>query len=113
MDEICKEADLPKQYLVKIFAMLARADLVRPMRGKHGGYLLARSPDDICLLEVIEAVEGPLALNFCQHDPPQCDDEACPARETWAELQQTFKEKLAQVKISAICHRPCSTEADK
>lgn len=107
MDVICSEADLPKQYLVKIFSMLARADIVRPVRGKHGGYLLSRGADAISLLEVIEAVEGPLALNFCQHDPPQCEDERCPARAVWRELQETMKAKLAEVKLAAVCHLPC------
>jgi len=101
MDLICSEADLPKQYLVKIFAMLARVGLVRPVRGKHGGYLLGRPAEDISLLEVIEAVEGPIALNFCQIHPPQCDNEDCAIRSVWCELQQTFRDKLESVSMAA------------
>jgi Rrf2 family transcriptional regulator, iron-sulfur cluster assembly transcription factor len=100
MDLICAEADLPKQYLVKIFAMLARVGLVRPVRGKHGGYLLGRPAEDISLLEVIEAVEGPIALNFCQAQPPQCDNEDCGIRTVWCELQQLFKDKLSNVNMA-------------
>ena len=100
MDFICAEADLPKQYLVKIFAMLARVGLVRPVRGKHGGYLLGRPAEDISLLEVIEAVEGPIALNFCQIHPPQCDNEDCSIRSVWCELQQMFKDKLEGVSMA-------------
>nr|MBC8372009.1 Rrf2 family transcriptional regulator [Planctomycetota bacterium] len=73
LNSICEEQDISKQYLVKIFASLARAGLVRPVRGKLGGYLLAREPAQISILDLMEAVEGPIAVNFCQHDPPRCD----------------------------------------
>ncbi len=103
MDVICAEADLPKQYLVKIFAMLARVGLVRPVRGKHGGYLLGRPAEDISLLEVIEAVEGPVALNLCQISPAQCDNEDCAIRPVWTELQELFVQKLGSVNIGFGC----------
>ena len=72
LDAICEARGLSKQYLVKIFSSLTRAGLVTPVRGKKGGYLLARDPADICLLQIIEAAEGPIAVNFSQHDPPRC-----------------------------------------
>jgi Rrf2 family protein len=87
LDEICRRRELPRQYLAKIFAMLSRAGLVNPVRGKGGGHVLARSPEQISLLDVIEAVEGPFALNLCQHSPPRCDEEDCPVRPVWTELQ--------------------------
>ena len=102
LDVICKEGDLPKQYLIKIFSLLAKADLVRPIRGKRGGYLLGRAAGEITLLEIIESIQGPLALNFCQHAPSRCDDEDCPAREVWAELQKTMTDKLASVSLADI-----------
>ena len=109
MDVICAEADLPKQYLVKIFAMLARVGLVRPVRGKRGGYLLGRPAEDISLLDVIEAVEGPVALNLCQIRPPQCENKDCAIRPIWAELQETFKAKLAGVNMAAASQCPGKT----
>lgn len=94
LDSICEARDLSKQYLVKIFASLARAGLVTPVRGKRGGYLLARQPSEISLLELIEAVEGPVAMNFCQHDPPRCDQTECPLRSMWSEIQEFVCDKL-------------------
>lgn len=94
LDEICRRRKLPRQYLAKIFAMLARADLVDPVRGKGGGHVLARSPKDITLLEVIEAVEGPLAMNLCQHTPPKCNLVDCPIRPVWAEIQEDIRSIL-------------------
>jgi Rrf2 family protein len=101
LSRICAARDLPKQYLVKIFASLAKADIVTPIRGKRGGYVMARDPDDVTLLEVIEAVEGPIALNFCQHDPPKCDREDCPLRGLWTELQEIVCRKLSGVTIGS------------
>ncbi len=95
LEKICSRRDLPKQYLVKIFASLSRAGLVTPVRGKRGGYMLARDPKDVSLLQLIEAIEGPLALNLCQQNPCGCDEVDCPIRPLWRDLQQTVCEKLA------------------
>ena len=100
LDTICKMRDLSKQYLVKIFASLSRAKLITPIRGKKGGYLLAREPKDITILEIIEAVEGPVTLNFCQSSPPQCERYSCPMREVWAELQDTIRTKLESMTLA-------------
>ena len=99
LKSICESRDLPRQYLVKLFSVLAKADIITAVRGKRGGYVLSRDPGQISLLEIVEAVEGPIALNLCQHNPPRCDQVDCPMRTIWADLQFTFREKLAEVKI--------------
>ena len=105
LKEICQRRDLPREYLVKIFSMLTKAGLVTPIRGKKGGYVLARSPEDISLLEVIEAVEGRISLNYCQHDPPQCDEDDCLVRPIWTELQHIVRDKLASSSLAEVCPR--------
>jgi Rrf2 family cysteine metabolism transcriptional repressor len=99
LDAICEERGLSKQYLVKIFSMLTRAGLVTPVRGKKGGYLLARDPGDVNLLELVEAVEGPMAVNFCQHVPPQCDKSECGLRTMWSEIQGFICDKLGNTTL--------------
>ncbi len=100
LDSICAKRDLPKQYMVKIFSSLARAGLVTPVRGKRGGYMLSRAPKDVSLLDIIEAVEGPVALNYCQQDPPQCDEDSCPIRSVWDNLQQAVCSSLGAMHLS-------------
>jgi Rrf2 family protein len=100
LDTICARRKLPKQYLTKIFSMLVRVGIVSPIRGKGGGYILARDPATITLLEIVEAVEGPVFLNFCQQIPCQCDEVSCAIRPVWNELQETVRQKLSQVRIS-------------
>ena len=99
LDAICKARDLPKQYLIKLFAMLSRAGLIVPVRGKGGGYKLAREPKDISLLEVIEAIEGPIAVNLCQETPIRCDFDACPVRPVWGDIQGYIQNKLSSVTL--------------
>jgi Rrf2 family protein len=100
LDAVCKRRKLPKQYLTKLFSNLAKAGLIHPVRGKGGGYTLTRSPDQISLLQVIEAVEGPIILNLCQHAPPQCGRELCKIRPMWADLQKTVREKLSALTLA-------------
>ncbi len=95
LDAVCACRKLPKDYLVKIFKSLAKADLITPIRGKKGGYILARDPKDISMLEVIEAVEGPIVLNLCQHVPSKCQEIGCPMRDVWADLQKVIRQRLA------------------
>ena len=99
LETICSERDLPKQYLVKIFGSLAKAGLIIPVRGKRGGYLLTREPKRITLLQLVEAVEGPIFQTFCQQDPPKCKELNCPMRPIWAELQHIIRDKLGAVTL--------------
>ncbi|MHC4716370.1 MAG: RrF2 family transcriptional regulator, partial [Planctomycetota bacterium] len=88
LEEICRARDLPRDYMARIFSLLSRAELIVAVRGKHGGYRLGRSPEAITLLEVIEAIDGPLAMNLCQHDPPLCEEVGCPVRSVWSGIQK-------------------------
>ena len=100
LDAICAERELSKQYMTKIFLSLTRAGVIKPVRGKGGGYLLSREPARVTLLEVIEAVQGPVMLNFCTHDPPECDRGGCPMRPLWRQLQKDIRRKLGTVNFA-------------
>jgi len=99
LEHICAGRNVHKTYLSKIFAALVRAGLVLAVRGKHGGYMLGREPNKITLLEVIEAVEGPIRLNFCTHTPSRCHEENCPFSIVWHGLQRCLREKLESVTL--------------
>ncbi|HVS29752.1 MAG TPA: Rrf2 family transcriptional regulator [Solirubrobacteraceae bacterium] len=58
--EIARRRDIPVQFLEQLFAPLRRAGLLRSQRGVHGGYMLARDPAEITVLEVVELLDGPL-----------------------------------------------------
>lgn len=69
---IARQEAIPMRYLLKIMPSLIKAGLVRSQRGVGGGYALARSPHDITLLEILDAIEGPIRLNRCLVDPDWC-----------------------------------------
>ena len=99
---ICRRRKLPRDNMVRIFGMLSRANLVTAVRGKGGGYMLARKARQISLLNVIEAVEGPLAINLCQHDPPQCEEPDCPVRPVWEDIQGKLRKILASKTLDQL-----------
>ena len=70
--EICKEMGVPQAFLYQISQDLIRAELVSTKAGPDGGLELARDTDEISLLEIIEAVEGPICVNICLERPGEC-----------------------------------------
>ena len=68
---ISKEYNIPLEYLLKILQQLVRANILRSKRGPRGGFSLAKTPKQITMLEVIEAVEGPMVnqLNLKEQAP--------------------------------------------
>lgn len=104
MATICREQKLPRQYMLKIFAALGRAGYVRTSRGKGGGFVLAYPPADISILNIIEAIEGPLALNFCQSKPSRCrwPSDNCQIKPLWDDLQATTSSKLGEFRLDRI-----------
>src|SRR3989442_9812644 len=70
--EIAAQERIPRQFLEKIVRELIHKGLVRSRRGPHGGYMLARPADQVTFRDVIEAVEGPILLNVCVGEHPDC-----------------------------------------
>jgi Rrf2 family iron-sulfur cluster assembly transcriptional regulator len=94
---IASRARVPYPYLARRMPDLVAARLVRSVRGKCGGILLARSPKDITLLQISEAVEARQWLGQCLLGLTACSDErACPSHEFWkkarAQIELTLRE---------------------
>jgi Rrf2 family protein len=65
--EIAKQQGVPKKVLAKIIRDLIRCGLIKSKRGACGGYTLARSPKQISFYDVIEAIEGPIAVSLAKN----------------------------------------------
>jgi Rrf2 family protein len=86
--DIADRQSIPSPFLAKIVSQLALAGLVDTFRGAGGGVTLARPASDISLLEVIEALEGPVRLNRCLIEPEACPENGrCPVHGIWAKAQ--------------------------
>jgi Rrf2 family transcriptional regulator, iron-sulfur cluster assembly transcription factor len=89
VSDIASAEDLPESYLAKIFQDLAKEGIVRSHRGAKGGFSLARPAEQITLRQIIEAIEGPIALNRCLAPWEGCEDIAgCPIYPVLARAQQ-------------------------
>jgi len=95
VEEISKAKSIPVSFLAKLFQTLARKGYVRSFRGPEGGFALTKPPRDINLMEIIEAVEGPIFLNDCLIEKGYCpQDEVCPVHDVWQETQRKFLDDL-------------------
>lgn len=95
VDEISKEMNIPKSFLAKILQRLGKVSLVKSYRGVKGGFILARAPKEISLLEVIEAVQGPVAMNICAIDEALCErSSSCTIHPVWVEIRKQVEQIL-------------------
>lgn len=93
--EIAAAEDIPRKYLPSIIRTLARAGLIRTLRGNQGGVMLARPPEEINLNEVVEAIEGPMALVQCLRGQEDCVHEKdCAVLPVWENVQQMMQGQL-------------------
>ncbi|MBM3179971.1 MAG: Rrf2 family transcriptional regulator [Chloroflexi bacterium] len=92
---IAEKQRIPPSFLAKIVSQLSIAGLLHTSRGARGGVSLARAPHEITLLEVIEAIDGPIQLNECVGDTGACSfDDDCPLRPVWCDAQEQLVNKL-------------------
>lgn len=102
-EQIQVRQDVPAAYLAKIIQALARAGLVRTRPGARGGVTLNAPAEAVTLLQVIEAVEGPIRLNRCVEAPGACPrDRFCPVHLVWMRLQALVTRELDGVTIAAL-----------
>lgn len=98
--EIAERAGLESTTVSKVLKPLAQAALVEGFRGAHGGYRLARPARDVSLIEVIEAMEGPLAVTECSVHDSQCGIESsCGIRRNWRRINDVIAQSLRGVSL--------------
>lgn len=101
--QIAAEQHIPPSFLAKIISQLSVAGLLHTSRGARGGVSLARDAKEISLLDVVEAIDGPILLNECVSDSDGCDfTEDCPMRPIWCEAQQNLVERLQSTNFADV-----------
>ena len=95
--EIARRRDIPVQFLEGMFATLRRAAILHSQRGVKGGYTFARPPEEITVLEVVEALEGTLGSDAEGADP------------IWSESIEALREKLRSVTVAEVAEREART----
>jgi Rrf2 family iron-sulfur cluster assembly transcriptional regulator len=106
--QIAANRRIPQKFLEKIIQDLIRAGIVRSHRGAHGGYTLARAPERVSFRDVIEAVEGPISINVCVNERPECSVlSSCNMQRVWQEGQRRMLEFFADTTLADLA--PTST----
>lgn len=113
-DEIADKLQIPKEFVSKILQSLTESGIVDSKKGKSGGFLLAKNPSKIRLIDIVTAIDGLDLFNRCVLGFPNCSpDQPCPVHDRWGELRtkaynmltdetlDKFKEKTLN-KISKI-----------
>ncbi len=103
LNEIAGNQGISEKYLSKLVIPLRGARIIQSERGAHGGYALARDPDSISLLEIVDCLEGGLTLLECVDDPRGCDrHRGCAARRVWGGLQKAMRDYCASLSLGDI-----------
>jgi Rrf2 family iron-sulfur cluster assembly transcriptional regulator len=111
--DIAAAQRIPSARLAKVIQDLARAGLVRTMRGQQGGVMLARPAADITVRDVYEAVEGPILLCRCRQRVEPCRDDGCDTHQFWSGLETLLTQELQTVTFAALADQrrcPVGTE---
>jgi len=110
LKDIAERENIPVKFLEQIMLALKNAGLVNSRMGIHGGYYLARTPDQISLGQIIRVLDGPLAPIRCvsqtAYEPCSCPDEAtCGLREVMFQVRNSIADILDNRMLSEVAHR--------
>ena len=104
--ELAEAADCPEQFLSKVLQSLTRAGLVVSHRGNTGGFELPAGAPEISVLQVVEAIEGPMRLNVCLSSDQVCERQSwCPSHPVWVDAQRAMTDVLRGATIHSLALR--------
>ena len=95
--EIASNQEISEKYISRLIIELRKAGFVRSVRGVNGGYTLTRKPEDISVLDVLETMEGPVAIVDCTNSSGEvCRRKSqCPTQRMWTEINQKIRSAFA------------------
>ncbi len=109
---IAERQRIPLPFLAKIVSQLVVRGILEATRGASGGVSLARPAETITMLEIIEAIDGPITINRCTRDPAVCEMSAtCPFCEIFTEAQQQLVSQLSHTSLAELVARLEQAEA--
>ena len=112
ISRVANAEKVPEASLSKVFRQLARAGIVQTHRGVGGGTSLARDPEQTSLRDVVEAVEGPLALQGCPVGSLTCDaGQKCSVFQAVCRTQRAWLDALEAERITGLCRAPAASRA--
>lgn len=106
LPELAAAVEVPDHFLSKVLQALGRNGLIQSQRGASGGFVLSADPERISLLDVVEAIEGPIRLNLCLGPGEGCTRKSrCPVHLVWANAQDALVGVLRAASIASLARR--------
>lgn len=103
LKDMAERQAISRRYLEHLMSRLVTAGIVRSVRGRSGGFVLAREPSEITLAEVVEALEGPINVVECTSDPSTCNRASgCVTRDIWDEVSRIITHHLASITLDDL-----------
>ena len=101
--ELAAAVDLPLPVVSKILKSLARRGVVESHRGSKGGYALLQAPEKITVANMVEALDGPVALTQCNLGPHACEHEgSCAVRDPWHVINRVVEVALSKITLADL-----------
>lgn len=108
---LAQATGVPESFLSKVLQSLVRASLIASQTGVNGGFELTASAETLTLLDVLEAIDGPLGLNTCVATGQRCErQESCPAHPVWIEAQEAVSKVLRAATIARLAKPRIGTD---
>lgn len=102
-ETISQELKIPREFVSKILQSLRESGIISSVKGKSGGFSLAKSPGDIKLIDVVEAIDGLEMFNSCVLGFPECSpNHPCPVHDTWGVLRSQALEMLSNETLDEL-----------
>ncbi len=103
--ELDERTPLPLPMISKILKGLVRKGILDSKRGVQGGYFLARAPERLKVGEIIEAIDGPIAITECMEEDCECRFRSvCPMHSNWSRINRAIQDALMQVSLAEMCN---------
>lgn len=105
---LAEKQNIPERFLLKIMRSLTAAGIMKSYRGVDGGFALNRSPKDITLFDIIEAVEGQTELQRCLQDIGSCSrgcSGMCSIYAAFADIQRDLAAKLKSIDFADLAQQ--------
>lgn len=111
---VAREMDIPDQFLAKIAPQLARAGILEIVQGARGGLRLILAPEEVSLLDVVEAVIGEIFLNDCIVRPESCNrSSACSVHLVWEKARDQLRQTLREVSFAELLRQNSCLLSDR
>lgn len=103
---LSKKLSIPLPFLHQIAHSLMQAGYIKATPGPHGGLRLNLRPEMISILQIVEALEGPVSMNPCEECAGDCEREPfCSSLLVWNDLQTKITLHLESITLNALCHQ--------